>query len=135
MEESLTCFRDAGDSLGIAHALARLGSMAAHQGDYRRAQELLTESLVLLATIGHNFLIGNTLEMLARLGAQRWQRSAAERAARLFGAVEALRDSLGVHLNPVTRASDDPAIVILRSKLEEAILAAAWRGGSVGCGS
>jgi hypothetical protein len=53
----------------------------------------------------------------------------AERAARLFGAAEALREALGAPLPPVERAHYDRSIATVRAALGEKAFAAAWTAG------
>jgi DNA-binding NarL/FixJ family response regulator len=53
----------------------------------------------------------------------------AEHGARLFGATEALRESLGWPLPPISRADYDREIAAVRAQLEEATFAAAWAAG------
>jgi predicted ATPase/DNA-binding CsgD family transcriptional regulator len=50
-EQSLGCFREAGDRLGAANALFLLEMVARSRGDYARAMDLLEESLALFQEI------------------------------------------------------------------------------------
>jgi DNA-binding CsgD family transcriptional regulator len=53
----------------------------------------------------------------------------AERAARLFGAAEALRETMGVPLEPAFRTLEDPYLVGARSQLEEGAWTEDWEAG------
>ena len=52
-----------------------------------------------------------------------------ERAARLFGAAELLRETLGHHFAPPVQADHDKYVASARAGLEERAFAAAWAGG------
>ena len=52
-----------------------------------------------------------------------------ERAARLYGAEDALRARLGVPRTPASRESYEETIAAVRAALDETKFAAAWREG------
>jgi hypothetical protein len=52
-----------------------------------------------------------------------------EEAAKLLGAAEALRESLGVGLAPAEQATHDETVAAVRDALDEAHFGAAWRQG------
>jgi len=52
-----------------------------------------------------------------------------ERAARLFGAAEALRAAAGVPLTPFDRADYDRDVAAIQAQLDNAALKAAWVEG------
>ena len=56
-------------------------------------------------------------------------RTWALRAARLFGAAEALRETLGTQLLAFHRRSRDPGVAGLRAVLDGAAVEAAWAAG------
>ncbi len=99
-EEALTVARETEDEKFIADALARLGTVALRVGDYQQSAALYQQSLV-----------------------------QPERAARLFGAVEALREATSISLPPLRRAEYDRAVEGIRAHLDEATFAAAWTQG------
>ena len=67
-----------------------------------------------------------SIEGLAGLAAAQGQ---AGRAARLFGAAEALRESVSNRIPPSERAEYDHNIAAARAQLSEAAFAASWAGG------
>ncbi|HEX9441154.1 MAG TPA: tetratricopeptide repeat protein, partial [Roseiflexaceae bacterium] len=130
LEESLVHFRAVGDLFGIAAALGSLGSIAAKQGDDRRAHVLLAESLALKHEVGGRLGVARTLMDFAGLvAAQGQQRAELERATRLYAAAEALEDSISFVYANVDGAAHQRTIAMLRTQLSEAAFAAAWAAG------
>src|SRR6266568_3136931 len=125
-EEALAVARATGDELFIAEALAQLGTVALHVGDSGQATALYQQSLTLIWTRGYRECIA---EDLAGLAAASSLLSQPERAARLFGAVEALREVSGIRLSPLPRADYDRAVEGIRAHLDEATFAQAWEKG------
>ena len=79
---------------------AELGRVALAREDWPRATALLGESLSLWGELGERPSVPLTLEDLASAAAAAGQ---PERAARLWGAAEALRATLGVPMAPQRR--------------------------------
>jgi predicted ATPase len=125
-EESLALERELGDKRGIALSLSNLGIVALHQGDYAGAQALYEESLALGWELGDKWDIAGSLEELAIVAGKLDQ---AERAVRLFGAVEAVREALGTPLPPGERARLEQGLAAARAQLGEAAFAAALEEG------
>ncbi|TMC92078.1 MAG: LuxR family transcriptional regulator [Chloroflexi bacterium] len=125
-EEALAVARATGDELFIAEALAQLGTAALHVGDSGQATALYQQSLTLIWTRGYRECIAEDLAGLAATASLLGQ---PERAARLFGAVEALREVSGIRLSPLPRADYDRAVEGIRAHLDEATFAQAWEKG------
>src|SRR2546430_11302200 len=96
-EEALAVARATGDELFIAEALAQLGTVALHVGDSGQATALYQQSLTLIWTRGYRECIA---EDLAGLAATASLLRPPERAARPFGAGEAVRPGSGIPLFP-----------------------------------
>jgi tetratricopeptide (TPR) repeat protein len=125
-EESLALRRALGDRWGVAASLGNLGSVAHHRGEYTRAQTLLLESLQLSRELGARHLLVLELEILV------WVAAACgppQRAARLGGAAQALREALEVPLPPYQQSDHDQAVAVLRAALDEGEFATAWAAG------
>jgi hypothetical protein len=92
LDESAAILPRHDDRWSQAILLALLGQVELVDGDLERAQTLLRESVVLHLDLGNPLSVPWCLEGLARLAAARrdW-----ERAARLCGALDALRARLG----------------------------------------
>lgn len=124
IEESLGLFRMLG-RYGTANSLSNLATVAWLQGKHRRAAQLFAESLVLRKDMGDRRGIAVCLVGLAAWASQRQP----ERAARLFGAAEALRESLGVSLPPFVRGHYDRLMTVTRARMDEARFKNLWMEG------
>jgi tetratricopeptide (TPR) repeat protein len=124
-EESLAISRELGNKVSIAVALNNLGKIAREQGDPRTARALHGESLEIRRELGDKGGFPWSLEAFARLAAP----GDPERAARLWGAAEALRDSLGLPLPPNERPEYDRHRTAAREVLGDEAFARAWAAG------
>ena len=95
-------------------------------GDLDRAEALHKESLALSKELGGS---PGPLVFLEGLACDAGARGEAERAARLFGAAQALREATGVPLEPAMHALAEPYLVGARSQLDESAWTAAWEEG------
>jgi non-specific serine/threonine protein kinase len=129
-EESLSLYRELGDRRGIAMSLQGLGNVSSVQGSFHQARALYEESLSLYRELGNKCLIALTLSNLAGLATA--PGSGAEvlgRAARLLGAVAALRETIGAPEPLSERAYIEHASAAIRCALGEIAWAAAWAEG------
>ena len=126
-EEAAALSKEAGDMTLLPFPLNNLGWVALLRGDLGRAKALHKESLALSKELGsHKQLTVTLLEGLAcGAGAE----GDAERAARLFGATEALREATGFPLEPALRGLEGPYLVGARSQLEKSAWTEAWEEG------
>jgi len=116
LEESLALFRDIGDSSNIAIGLMYSALAALTKGGHERVKALSQESLALLQIAEDEQHVPDCLEIMAGgAGAQ----GLARRAARLWGAAEAMREAIGVPLQPEDRKLLDPYLATARSNLGE----------------
>ena len=127
-EESLALQRELGDMWGMAASLANLGATALNQRDYAEAARHYKESLPLLNELGDKASIAECLEGLAAaIGA--WKGGRPERAARLFGAAEALREAVGAPLSLASRPEYERNLNTARSLIHEVAFGEAWAQG------
>jgi predicted ATPase/DNA-binding CsgD family transcriptional regulator len=118
LDESLALFQEIGDSSNIAISLMYSALAALTQGDHERVRALSQESLKLLQKGEDKQHIPDCLEIMAGgAGAQ----GQAQRAARLWGAAEAMREDIGVPLQPEDRKLLDPYLTTVRTSLGEAV--------------
>ncbi len=114
MEEVLSLAQAHSLEWAMPNVLAGLGLTAADLGDYRRAGGLFHECLSLAVAKGNQGMVIYGIECVARLAAQI---GGTEQAARLFGAGEALRETLGFPVSPEDLAYVQPVIESLRESL------------------
>jgi tetratricopeptide (TPR) repeat protein len=112
-EASLAISRELGNQVAVAIALNNLGKIAREQRDRRAACALHAESLTIRQELGDKGGFPWSLEAFARLSAP----VDPERAARLWGAAEALRESLGLPLPPSEREEYDRAVSAVQGAL------------------
>jgi len=95
MQASLDQFRQLQDNYGVARSYAGLGAIAVHSGAMADALAPLRESLAAGLALGDREGPAWALELMAAALAQRHPES----AARLIGAAEELRETLGITLS------------------------------------
>ena len=115
-----------GDRTGVAASLLNLGAAEMQRGDHERAETLLREGLGLARDVGDKISLAEGLEYLAGTSGARGR---GERAARLYGAAEVLRESLAAPLLPAERPFYERHLVASRSQLDETAWEAAWSEG------
>jgi predicted ATPase/class 3 adenylate cyclase len=125
-EESLGLFRELGDERKIAEGLVGLGVVASRQGRRDEAGALLRESLEYAEALVDKEIAIWCLEELATLAVSRGE---AERAARLVGAIETLREETGHAGTPEERRLADQTRSVIASELGEGHFAAALQIG------
>jgi non-specific serine/threonine protein kinase len=128
LEESLALCRELGDRRSASMALFVLGVTELRRGNLERGATLLEEGAQISRELGDRLGAPYFAEGLAKLSAMR---SRPVRAARLWGAAEALRERDGLSLSKFDRANTDYErdLVLVRSALDEATFDAAWAEG------
>ena len=127
LEESAALCRRLGDGWLLSFPLGNLAVMALETGDHGRARSLAEESLRALRGLDEEWLLSNSLAFIA---ATLSARGRARRAAALFGASEAMRETVGQEeLYSHHRAVYDRGVESARDALGEEELAAAWAEG------
>ncbi len=130
LEESVTLARESGDPWSIAKSLAVLARVFAVQGDDTTARVFYEESL---AMASDKWEIASSLEGLAGVvvaqGTVGASLAEALWAARLWGAAEALRETIGAPIPPVYHADYEHTVTAARTQLGEKSFATAWAEG------
>ena len=127
-ERGLSLSREVGDRQGISHALYILAMMAQAERDHEQARGLFEEGLKLSAEVGNETNVAHYLEGLAALAASEGK---VVRAARLWGAAEALFETIEVAASPYApdRSHYQSQIGAVRTQLGEEAFEAAWAEG------
>ncbi|MBA2714862.1 MAG: tetratricopeptide repeat protein, partial [Rubrobacteraceae bacterium] len=116
LRESLERSRRLGYREGIAWSCNQLGVAAYQRGDYEGAEALLRESLGVHRDLGDRWRMSSVLEGLAEAACVQGH---LERASRLFGAAEALRETIDAPIPPCERADHDRNVSVARAGLGE----------------
>ena len=114
-EEALAISRELGDERGVARTLSHLAGLASMEGDTKRAISLHRECLRIRRELRDMPGTAAGMETLARVVGD----DAAEDAARLLGAAEALRESIHAPLPPAARAGYEASVLALVVRLGE----------------
>lgn len=115
-----------GNAQGIAFSLFHLGRIARLEGDYDLANVHQTESIQMFWQMRDRRGIGYSLSGFACLA---FAEEELKRAARLFGAVDSIREELGSLLEVILENEYDQAKVSTRELLGEEVFNAMWSSG------
>jgi predicted ATPase/transcriptional regulator with XRE-family HTH domain len=116
-----------GNRIIEAYVSGNRGYMAMKQGNYSRAFTLLAETILILQELGDK---ENAILCLEPMAFMALERHFPERAARLLGAGELLRQTLGVTRAQPLQADYERYTTSVRSHLDKAAFEAAWAEGS-----
>ncbi len=115
-EESMALAREIGDQRSIASGLYAFGWVAFGQADYVTARNRYRESLAILKDLGHQWIIALSIEGLAMVAGTQGQLA---ESARLWGAADALRETISASVPPVNHILYEQLKDTLRSQLGE----------------
>lgn len=125
--QSLIYFGE-GYHTGLGEAYQCLGESALGLGQVEEGVRWLVQGLIVSRVVGHQSRVAWCLAGLgsaAALGGQ------PERAARLWGAAERLRQEIQCRPAPATRATFERAMAEVQTQLGEEVVAVAWAAGRV----
>jgi DNA-binding NarL/FixJ family response regulator len=125
-EEAAALYRERGYKGGLEFVLDNLGWAALLQGDPKRARSYYRESLMLCKELGDKIVASESLEGLACIAGAEGE---ALRAARLFGAAEALREAVASQHTPEEDALRQPYLATARMLLGRVSWEEAWVDG------
>lgn len=115
-----------GHQWAIAGSLLNLARIAEKEGDYATVEALARRSLAIYGTWETPWDVAQCLELLAKaLDA----RDHPERAARLFGAADAVRAATGYGLPPADKPSHHDTMAMVKKHLGAEAFATVWREG------
>lgn len=126
VEESVALHRETGDRWGNSWSLAILARVEATQGNHAASLAHYEEAITLAWKTGSKLNMALCLEGIAAAWAAQGE---PEHAARLWGAVEALRESMSAPIWPIERAGYERSIAAARAQIGERAFAARWAEG------
>jgi ATP/maltotriose-dependent transcriptional regulator MalT len=125
--EAISVSQEMDDEWTVARNFVWLGIVTAYRGDdYEEAAGFLEEGFELIREVGDWEWVAYALDSFAVLAGAKAQ---GERAARLWGAAEALRKSIGAALHATDRPDYERSVGAVRSQLSEADWEAAFAQG------
>jgi hypothetical protein len=126
LEPCLDLFQKMGEKSGIAHCHLNLGRAAQLEGAHETARAEYAAALPVFGKMHDRWAVALGLEAFAGLAADEGD---AARAARLFGAADALRERIGAPRPPVEQPEYERQIAALRAVLGEPAWAVALAEG------
>jgi predicted ATPase/Tfp pilus assembly protein PilF len=127
-EESLSLCEQSGARSGIARALAGLADVARLRADYGMAASLNKRSLAIFRNLGERPELLRPMDNLAAMAAADGQ---LERAVRIWGATQALRDAISVLRPPNETEEYTRCLNGARQEMGEEVFSALWAQGQV----
>ncbi len=125
-QECLAMFQELGDKSCTATTLSDFGLVVQHRGELTQAEALQRDSLRRYQELGDKPGIARSLERLAGALAGSGK---PDHAARLLGAAQSLRQTIGVAAAPADRPDSDRIEAAVRAALDRSSLTAAWDEG------
>ncbi|HEY5707537.1 MAG TPA: adenylate/guanylate cyclase domain-containing protein [Terrimicrobiaceae bacterium] len=125
-EQSLAIYERIGDRWIIGLILGGLTRVAIAQRDFSRAQSALTEWTQITRELGNRWILPDILDSYANLALVSNQ---PQRAARLFGTAEAVREHLGGLLSANEQAQHEASLATLKEMLPPEELNESWEAG------
>ena len=126
-DECLAIRRELGDRRGIAMSLHNLAAISHAHDDFRSVRTLQEESLAIFRELGDRRAIAAALEGLADVA---FTENEPDRAARVWGAAERLREEIGAPLAPSERPRYHRQVTAARAASGDgAAFDRAWQDG------
>ena len=126
VEQAVALFKEMRHQYGMTVSLYALAQVVAAGGDDARSQSLYEEGIAVARKTGNRQTVAFGLEGLARVVAVQGELSW---AARLWGAAETLRETIGAPIPPVERPAYESSVTAARAQLGEKPFATAWAEG------
>jgi predicted ATPase/class 3 adenylate cyclase/DNA-binding XRE family transcriptional regulator len=125
-EESLDLFTELRDRHRIAMIHSEFAHLDRRQGHFAQAKLHYRETILKWHQIGHRAAVAHQLECFAFIAKAEEED---QRAAKLFGAAEILRENPNLPMNPMEQVEYEREVSDLRANMDEATFARAWAEG------
>jgi hypothetical protein len=122
----LPMFREMGDKHRVNMCQSELAHLERYEGHYEKALSMYRQTILEWQRLGHRAAIAHQLECFAQIAKVQEQ---AERAARLYGAAQALRDKIEIQMTAVEREEYDREVADLRANIDEKAFTLLWAEG------
>jgi predicted ATPase len=119
-------FREVGDMHGVNMVRSELAHLERYEGHYQEAKAMYQESIVEWKRIGHRAAIAHQLECFASIAKIEEQ---GQRAARLFGAAESLREKIDIPMTAMEHVEYEREISDLKAGMDEKVFESSWAEG------
>jgi predicted ATPase/DNA-binding CsgD family transcriptional regulator len=132
VEESVSLYKEMGHRHDTGWSLSILARVVAAEGDYNTAHALYEESLAITIEVSNKLHIASGLEGLASVDASQDclpDEQGIQWAVQLWGAAEALRETIGVPVPPIDLADYQRSIASVRARLPQQTFAECWAEG------
>jgi hypothetical protein len=122
----LPLFVEMGDVHQETMIQSEMGHMERYEGHLEKAEQIYCATILVWQRIGHRAAVANQLESLAFIASANEQ---VERAARVLGAAEALREKINIQMSQFERSEYDKQVAGLRNCLGEPAFSNLWSEG------
>jgi tetratricopeptide (TPR) repeat protein len=126
VQQAVSLFKEIRHQYGTTISLYALAKVVAAQGDDARSQSLYEEGIAVARKTGNRETIAFGLEGLACVVVAQGELSW---AARLWGAAETLRETIGALIPPVECLAYESSVTATRAQLGDKLFATAWAEG------
>jgi len=125
-EACLPLFAESGDRNHVNAVYSELAHLERQQGHFAQAKLLYRETLLEWQRLGHRAAIAHELECLAMIAKAEEED---QRAAKLFGAAEVLRENIHLPMTSFEHVEYEREVNDLRANMDDATFTKAWAEG------
>ncbi|HEY5983212.1 MAG TPA: adenylate/guanylate cyclase domain-containing protein [Anaerolineales bacterium] len=119
-------FRELGDRHRVNMVRSELAHLDRYEGRLDDAERAYRETILVWKRLGHRAAIAHQLESLAFIAQAREDGA---RAARLYGAAQAIRDVIGIPMTPPEKVEYEAQLGRLKAGMDEKDFVAVWAEG------
>jgi non-specific serine/threonine protein kinase len=125
-QESLQLYRETGNKFRISLVLGNLGQVAEHEGDYEAAIDYARQALVLSREVDNLWL---TSDIFRAVAPSFGLTGHPENAVRLYGAHEAISESIGARIQPGDLAQYERGLEAVKALMDPEEFERLWAEG------